>query len=268
MMSNPKSEIKKEVTTLVGEGNFLFTYIAFQEGKLDDKTIEALAKNTAYNDMGLNNLSVRYQKWFTKSSQVVKQILPDRHEEFRKLYSLDKRDKKITNSTYTISDYLMAIQVQVEWNEQRVDEGSSCINKLQLQIGILESCSDILESKLYDIENVLQFEIFEDELNTAKTVLKKGSLRISGALAGITLERHLKKICQHHSLKLTKQNPTISDYNEELKKHNIIDVPTWRLIQRLGDIRNLSVHAKDREPTSDEVQDLIIGCEKFLSELF
>ena len=54
----------------------------------------------------------------------------------------------------------------------------------------------------------------------------------------------------------------------ELKRNEIIDVPTWRLIQRLSDIRNLSVHAKEREPTKDEILDLIIGCEKLIAELF
>jgi len=58
------------------------------------------------------------------------------------------------------------------------------------------------------------------------------------------------------------------DYNEELKKENIIDVPTWRLIQRLGDIRNLSVHPKEREPTKDEIDDLIKCCKKMISELY
>jgi hypothetical protein len=61
--------------------------------------------------------------------------------------------------------------------------------------------------------------------------------------------------------------PAIADYNDALKEGGALDVPRWRAIQRLGDIRNLCVHAKDREPTKDEVQDLVIGAKKMITEL-
>ena len=64
----------------------------------------------------------------------------------------------------------------------------------------------------------------------------------------------------------TGEAPVVSAL-QELKKEGIIDLITWRLIQRLGDIRNLSVHAKDREPSESEIQDLISGCEKLIAEL-
>jgi hypothetical protein len=162
----------------------------------------------------------------------------------------------------------MDIKVQSKWDEQKVNEAYVCISKIEQQLGILESCVEVIDSKLKSIESALQSELFENELETAKIILKKSNVRVAGALAGITLEGHLKKVCQNHSLKITKAHPTISDFNEELKKNNIIDVPKWRLIQRLGDIRNLSVHSKDRDPTKDEIEDLIIGCEKLIAELF
>ncbi|MBU1014086.1 MAG: hypothetical protein KKG99_13890 [Bacteroidetes bacterium] len=138
---------------------------------------------------------------------------------------------------------------------------------MEQQIEILNSCLDIIDSKLADIEGILQSELFENELETAKDILKKKHIRVAGALAGVTLESHLKKVCKNHNLKFRKPNPTIVDFNEELKKQESIDLTTWRLIQRLGDIRNLCVHAKEREPTKDEVEDLIRGCEKLIAEL-
>jgi hypothetical protein len=78
----------------------------------------------------------------------------------------------------------------------------------------------------------------------------------------------ISKVCSNHGIKFRKKNPTISDYNEELKKEDIIDLPTWRRIQRLGDIRNLSAHSKEREPTKDEIEDMIRGCEKQIAEVF
>jgi len=47
-----------------------------------------------------------------------------------------------------------------------------------------------------------------------------------------------------------------------------LDVANWRWIQRLGDIRNLCAHAKDREPTKDEVLELVNGVEKCIKTIF
>ncbi len=60
----------------------------------------------------------------------------------------------------------------------------------------------------------------------------------------------------------------IGDLDEALKNAGILDVPDWRFIQRLGDIRNLCVHSKQREPTTDEVDELIRGTEKMIKTLF
>ncbi|MCZ7401887.1 MAG: hypothetical protein O8C61_06675 [Candidatus Methanoperedens sp.] len=89
----------------------------------------------------------------------------------------------------------------------------------------------------------------------------------AGAIVGVVLERHLSKVCQNHEIAITQKNPVISDFNELLKKSEIFDIPTWRWIQRLGDIRNLCSHSKDRDPTSDEVQDLIDGVDKAIKTI-
>jgi len=47
-----------------------------------------------------------------------------------------------------------------------------------------------------------------------------------------------------------------------------IETPTWRFIQHLSDLRNLCDHNKDREPTKDEVNELIVGVTKITKTLF
>lgn len=71
-----------------------------------------------------------------------------------------------------------------------------------------------------------------------------------------------------HKLKVGKKNPVISDYNELFKSESVYDVPMWRFVQRLGDLRNLAVHQKEREPTKDEMQDLIDGTKKIIKTVF
>ena len=66
----------------------------------------------------------------------------------------------------------------------------------------------------------------------------------------------------------TMPTKAISDFNDLLKNGGVIEVPTWRQIQRLGDLRNLCDHNKQREPTSEEVAEFIDGVEKATKTLF
>jgi len=51
-------------------------------------------------------------------------------------------------------------------------------------------------------------------------------------------------------------------------KDTLYDVVQWRFVQRLGDIRNYCAHNKDREPTKDEVNELIDGADKIIKTVF
>lgn len=270
-MSNNKNKIKSELKDLLKQGWFLIYDIAIDEGKVTDDQKRAIQEGKGYKEFKEDSISHKstYQKWFTKSYNVVKQLLPDRHNEFYILYKDEKRkNNNIGFLTYTISDYFLGLVVTKGWDKvEVVNPFSAFYSKMEIQLTILESCYELIDSKLSDIEGILQYELFENELQAAKDLLKKKYCRAAGALAGITLEIHLSKTCSNHNITFRKQNPTISNFNEKLKEKSIIDMPTWRLIQRLGDIRNLSVHSKEREPTNDEIEDLIRGCEKLISEL-
>ena len=63
-----------------------------------------------------------------------------------------------------------------------------------------------------------------------------------------SLEKHLASVASNHSLKVTKKNPTIADFNDALKAGSVLDTPAWRGVQRLDDLRNLCAHGKEREP--------------------
>jgi len=142
------------------------------------------------------------------------------------------------------------------------------LSKIQQQYSILNSALPKLKSILGDIKGVLQVELFDSELDAAKELAKNGHLRAAGTLCGVTLEKQLTQVITNHNLKLTKKDPTISDFNDKLKNENIIDIPNWRFVQRLGDLRNLCAHNKGREPTKDEVEELILGTEKIIKTWF
>lgn len=267
-----KTSIKDELKSKLKIGRYLLYTEAFITKNLSDENLKKLKESDDFQTFikKYTSLQEQYNSWYTSVLPSIRIIAPERYDDFVSYYKLDKRKTSdITYLNYTISDYLIGLTITSGYEKKEVVNGfSAFMAKFQNQLSILSSCIEHIDSVLSNIEGVLQSELFQNELEAARDLLKKNHIRASGAIVGVTLESHLGKVSKNHSLKLTKKNPTIADYNDALKDCGTIDTPTWRLIQRLGDIRNLCVHSKDREPTKDEVNDLIIGTEKLIAELY
>lgn len=244
-MVNSREAIRKELEALIAQGNSL---IPFQEG-------------TTFS-------AVEYQRWYTSALSVVGQLLPDRLSEFEALYKLEKR-KTIDCSTYTISDFMLGLSITHTVTGRPIfDQTAVFLTKLKQQVAILTSANARLDLILSDITGILRADLFDDEIDAARSLLDAKHLRAAGTVAGVVLETHLSSVCSNHNLTIPKKESGISDYNDVLKKGGVLDVPNWRWIQRLGDIRNLCAHAKSRDPTAEEVEELITGVEKATKTLF
>ena len=205
-----------------------------------------------------------YHGWYTRSLVVVRHLLPDRLAEFERLYHQDNRTN-IDASTYTIEDYLHARYISRDVKKPEVVLLIAI--EFANQIHILKSAASRLDDILANIQGILQADLFDSEIDAARDLLEKGHLRAAGVVVGVVLESHLAKVCQNHGVTTSKKNPVMSDFNELLKKADIFDVPTWRGIQHLGDIRNQCCHSKDRDPTPDDVQELIDGVDKAIKTI-
>jgi hypothetical protein len=250
-------------------GRALLLLETVNKKQLTEEQIGEIAKSSIYQDLKDNGdiLINEYQIWYFKSLRVVKQLAPERLSEFINLYKPHKEPKSIDYSTYSIYDYLNNLQV-TKANGKIVDSYSAFSSKFLNQLGIVNSIHTTIDSLIIDIEGTIQSAFFDSEIKVAEDLLRKKHLRASGAICGVVLEKHFASVCDNHEIKFRKKNPTIDDYNNELKNNKLIDIPVWRHIQHLGDIRNLCVHKKDREPTADEIEDLIRGCKKFIAELY
>ena len=195
-----------------------------------------------------------YQTWYTRAIPIVRQLIPERLDEFLELY--EQKD-----SPYAISKYLRRTAVNTDQHT------TACMRFFQ-QTQILNSAITRLDETFTNIYGLVQAEILDSEVDAATELLKAGHLRASGTLAGVVLERHLAKVCSGRDLKSSKKNPTIADWNEILKNENICDIPTWRNIQYLADIRNLCAHVKEREPKTEEVDELVRGVERITKTIF
>lgn len=212
-----------------------------------------------------------YQRWYTEASSLVRQLCPGRLDEFKQLYMGDtRRGKERPSATsFTIQDWLNGLRsTSFLVSTRRFDDIGSVTWKFKNQVDILESSKARFTSSLFDIKQLVQADLFDSEIETTRELGKRGFLRAAGTIAGVVLEKHLAQIIHNHDLKQTKRNPTIGDLNDILKDQGVLDIPTWRQIQRLGDLRNYCSHNKEREPTKDEVEELINGVEKQTKTLF
>lgn len=211
-------------------------------------------------------LRIQYESWYTLALSFIRQIVPERVTDFQSAYRHQKR-KDINSETYTIEDYLMGLVV-THRGQEAFDTHLVFQFKFLGQIAILKAASDSAVALLRDIRTVLRAELFDDDLEAARELLKTAHFRSAGVICGVVLEGQLKSAAFRRSIKFTKRNVTISDLNDSLKNSSAYDVPMWRFIQRLGDIHNLCGHAGDRDPSKKEVDELITGVEKVIKEVF
>jgi hypothetical protein len=210
----------------------------------------------------------QYQNWYSESLALIKQLLPDRLLDFTRLYEKPKNRKEIDNGNYVIEDYLQGLTITRSWDKAKLVGPDAAIPCFQQQLNILKSISRRFESSLFNIRQLVQADIFDSELDAARELIKSGFLRAAGAMAGVVLEKHLAQVCASHNLSISKKAPHISDFNDILKHNDVIDIAVWRFIQHLGDIRNLCDHNKNKEPTDEEVRDLIVGVDKICKTVF
>jgi hypothetical protein len=212
---------------------------------------------------GKLRFSDEYQKWYSESLVLLKFLLPDRVDDFKKLYEKPKNRKSIDIENYTIEDYLQ----RNELGEVLVKR-ENAIPKFEQQLAIIKSAKKRFESSLFDIKQLVQADLFDSELGAARELNKKGFTRGAGAMAGVVLEKHLAQVCENHQIKVTKKDPSINDYNQLLKDRDVIEIKDWRFIQHLTDLRNLCDHDKKREPKKEEIEELINGVEKIIKTIF
>ena len=230
-----------------------------KEQKLDDAGVDKFLTE-------LPAFRTGYQRWYSEAIALVRQIIPDRLNDFRCLYMAPPNRKTIEFGNYVLHDYLQGLVVTHPYGDEKVGP-SAALPQFRIQRSILESAKARFESSLFDIVALAQADLFDSEIGSARGLLKSKFTRAAGAVAGVVLEKHLITVCANRSVKIKKTNPTIATLNDALKDAGVIDVAQWRFNQHLADIRNQCDHGKSAEPTVERVQDLIDGVEKVLKTI-
>ena len=216
------------------------------------------------------NFDREYQSWYSEAKVLIKQLLPDRLSDFASHYEKPKNRKDITYESYRIEDALQGLNVTSTrgLETKKVVGMDAAIPHFQQQQAILTSVKERFRSSLFDIKQLVQADLFDSEIEAAEELANKKFLRAAGAISGVVIERHLSQVCENHHVKITKKYPSVADFNDALKSAGVIDMPQWRSIQLLADIRNLCDHDKKKEPTSEQINDLVAGTKKLIKTLF
>ncbi|MFD2272063.1 hypothetical protein ACFS07_15085 [Undibacterium arcticum] len=135
------------------------------------------------------------------------------------------------------------------------------------QLTLFKAIAERIDSVVANIEGELYAELQDSEIVIARQ-LAKVRLRAAGALMGVVIEGHLQKVASSHGVTVGKKNPTNADLNDPLKSASVIDIPAWRKISFLADLRNLCSHKKDAEPTKEQVEEFIQGAEWLTKNVF
>ena len=272
-MSERTKKFSDELDELIKDGQMLGLAMEneckpdqFKEAYLqafngDETKLKSLLK-------GLPNFKREYQAWYSKAQAVIKQVMPDRLSDFISYFDVPKGRKDITFQNYMIRDYLQGLNVTRGWEKEVIADGNAAIPEFTQQLDMVKAAKATLESTLMDLKAVLQADLFDTEIETAGALAKAGYLRAAGAICGVVIEKHLLHVCDVHNVTVRKKNPGISDLSQLLKDAKVTTVPQWRFIQHLTDIRNICDHAKGREPTKEEIDDLVAGAEKVLKTIF
>jgi hypothetical protein len=268
-VSSNIEKYRKDLEKLVVRGNHLLAKLVFEEDPTSKTAYEKKnPERYALINKEIDQFRNHYQQWYSEAYELIRQLLPSRLNDFEGYYKTKTNRKEITYANYTVEDALQGLQITRGWEKEKIVGADAAIPRLQQQLKIVESIEKRFDSSLFDIKNLVQAELLDDELGSAEALMKSGYLRAAGVVVGVALETHLANVIAQHGIKLSKKSPTLADYNDALKDNTLVDVAEWRRIQHLTDLRNKCGHKRTDEPTKEDIQDLISGATRVIKNVF
>lgn len=105
-----------------------------------------------------------------------------------------------------------------------------------------------------------------DPLFDAKALYRAGFFPAAGAMAGVILEGHLKRLCLSRNLQIAFDKDGINNANNTLRTAGVYDLTQHRRVQVMGDIRNRCDHATTNPAKKEEVWELIEDVDKLMQQ--
>ncbi len=251
------AELQKAINELELQKNEMLKSIQTAGWEEDRHKNKKIPQKTTINDLDVflrviperrllsSDIGSLYQHWYSAARTLLYKNQPSRIEEFETAYLPSGKNaapgiKQLIGGRYVTKP-----------------EQFKLMDLIKTQYDIIAAVPTHLKYSIFDVELTVYSVLMDDEITAAQYLHKNGFLRAAGALAGVILERHLKNLLRKHTPPIKyKEKDMLSQLND-LCKETIYDLVAWRKMQHLIDLRNLCDHDKKREPTKDEVSELI-----------
>ncbi|MDH1707198.1 MULTISPECIES: HEPN domain-containing protein [Acinetobacter] len=143
------------------------------------------------------------------------------------------------------------------------DNGLSFPSRLRNSIPVvLAAYDDLKNGFLISFKQIVQAEVFDSELEQAKSLLESGYKNSSAVIAGVVLETAIKELCLNHGIELDRKK--LTHLNDELAKAGVYNKLQQKQITALADIRNNAAHGDYDQFTKEDVIRMIQDIERFI----
>ena len=145
---------------------------------------------------------------------------------------------------------------------------ANALYSLSVEVGVASALlSDIRNGYLTSFEELLHGDVFGDYLEMASHLLKSGYKDAAAVLAGGTLEVHLRKLCNKHSISTMRAGkPRKSeDLNSDLAKKTAYTKLDQKNVTAWLGLRNHAAHGHYSEYTKDQVALFVQGVQDFIT---
>ena len=168
-MASNLNRYKKDLETLVKRGKTLESVLELEmilaelkSRKRDNKDKDELEKRSGR----LPSFNSEYQGWYSEAKALIKQLLPDRLDDFVRHYEKPRSRKDITYENYRIEDRLQGLVI-TSWENKKVVGPDAAIPHFQQQLNILIAVKARFVSSRFDIQQLVTADIFDSELDAA-----------------------------------------------------------------------------------------------------
>ena len=123
--------------------------------------------------------------------------------------------------------------------------------------------SDYEGGYLFDVRNLLNAEVFSDELGQAKHFLNANYKVAAAVIAGTVLETSLRTLCEQHPT--LSPSDKLNKMNDDLAKEGVYNALRKKQVTAWADIRNSAAHGKPDEFEPADVDRMIDGVRDFVA---
>jgi hypothetical protein len=132
---------------------------------------------------------------------------------------------------------------------------------LRLKAVLLAAKEDYEGGYLMKIRDLIQADVFDNELEQAEELFSAGYLPAAAVIAGVVLETTLRQMCVDNGIGIGK----LDKMNADLAKAGVYNRLHQKQITALADIRNSAAHGNATAFTKDDVNNMIRDVRRFIA---